>query len=57
VKSIATNVVGLAVAAATAITGGRVDIVQIVKDMGGLAIDLANGICAKPTFAEFETLA
>ncbi len=47
------NVVALAVAAATVITGGQVDVLQIIKDMGGLAIDLANGICAKPAYAEF----
>lgn len=48
VKSIAVNVVALAVAAATAITGGQVDMLQIIKNLGGLAIDLANGICARP---------
>ena len=52
-KNIAVNVVALAVIAATAITGGDVDIIKIVESLGGLAIDLANGICAKPQFAEF----
>jgi hypothetical protein len=48
VKSIATNVVALAVAAATVITGGSIDLIDLIKNMGGLAIDLANGICARP---------
>jgi hypothetical protein len=30
---------------------------QIIKDLGGLAIDLANGICERPAFAEFEVMA
>ncbi|TNV86038.1 hypothetical protein FGO68_gene9976 [Halteria grandinella] len=48
VKSIVTNVVALAVAAAVAATGGQVDIVKIIESLGGVAIDLANGICEKP---------
>ena len=54
VKSIVTGVVALAVAAAVAATGGKVDMVEIIKSLGGLAIDLAQGICAAPLFAEFE---
>ena len=54
VKNIAVNVVALAVIAAAAITGGEIDIIKVVENLGGLAIDLANGICAKPQFAEFE---
>lgn len=52
-KSITSNVVALAVAAAVAATTGAIDIVQIIKNLGGLAIDLANGICEKPQFLEF----
>jgi hypothetical protein len=29
-------------------------VIKVVESLGGLAIDLANGICAKPMFAEFE---
>lgn len=54
VRSIVNNVVQLAVAAATAATGGSVDIVSIIQNLGGLATDLANGICQRPTFLEFE---
>lgn len=48
VKSIVTNVVALAVAAAVAISGGEVDMVKIIESLGGVAIDLANGICERP---------
>ena len=46
VKNIAVNVVGLAVIAAAAIAGGEIDITKLVESLGGLAIVLANGICA-----------
>ena len=47
-KGITISVVALAVAAATAATGGQVDMLEIIKSLGSLAINLANGICEKP---------
>ena len=54
VKGIATNVVALAIIAAGAILGKDIDMMALIESLGGLAIDLAAGICQKPTFAEFE---
>lgn len=54
VKAIAVSVVALAVIAAGAIIGAPVDMLKVIESLGSLAIDLANGICQKPTFAEFE---
>lgn len=48
-KSTATNAVTLAVAiAATVLSGGTIGILQIIQSIGGMAIDLANGVCDKP---------
>jgi len=42
--------------AAAVVSGGTIGIMDIIKSLGGIAIDLANGICEKPQYAEFEQL-
>lgn len=56
VKSIVAGVTALAVAAAAAIVGQKIDIMELIKSMGGLAGDLAQGICERPKFVEFQNL-
>jgi hypothetical protein len=54
-KSVANNAVTAAVAIAAAVlSGGTIGIMQIIQSLGGVAIDLANGICETPKYAEFE---
>ena len=54
-KSVASNAVTAAVAiAAVVLSGGTIGIMQIIQSLGGVAIDLAAGICETPKFAEFE---
>ena len=54
-KSVATNAVTAAVAIAVAVlSGGTIGIMQIIQSIGGVAIDLANGICETPKYSEFE---
>jgi len=42
-------VVALAIQAVIAAGGGKVDIKKIIESLGGIAIDLANGICEHPS--------
>lgn len=42
------NVFMVAVEVAAAVTTGEIDIVGILKHIGGTAVDLANAICDKP---------
>lgn len=52
VKNITTSVVYMALEIAAAATGD-IDIMALIKSIGGVAIDLAKGLCEVPSAAEF----
>ena len=56
VKNIVTNMIALSVAVAGAVLGMQIDIIGIIKSLGGTALELANAICDKPTTIEFFTM-
>ena len=57
VKNISSNLVALAVSAATAGTGGKsFEMLHIIENSSAVPIYLGNEICEKASFAEFEPI-
>lgn len=52
-KSMVSNVFTLAEVTAKAALGQKIDIVEILKDTGSVAIDFANAVCDPPAAIEF----
>lgn len=53
VKNIVGGVFSMAAIIAAGIAGGAIDVVGLIKAMGGTAWELANSICEPPTIEEF----
>lgn len=52
-KNIVGGVFTSAALIAAAALGGPIDVVGIIKSLGGTAIELANAVCDKPSIEEF----